>query len=109
MNKIKSYIQDIIKNEIESHSINNWHGITKENLNQHLLLSPKLEVYIDGLNVNKRFKLWTVLEEYPEEKKVYTIFYDEKENEFGLGLKSPEGKLTFIGYYGGFIETLNGM
>jgi len=65
MNKIKNYIQDRIKNEIESHSINNWQG--------------------------------------------YTIFFDEKENEFGLGLKSPEGKLTFIGYYGGFIETLNGM
>ncbi len=108
MNRIKSHIGELIAREIRECSIDNWHGIDKNNVERYLV-SPYLQTYLDPMNKNIKFELWTVLEELPEAKSGYTIVYDSEKNEFGLGVHGADGMLTFLGYYGGFVETLNGM
>ena len=49
-----------------------------------------------------------MLEEYPENKDGYKIVFDEDMKQFGL---ATPGKCIdlFIGYYGSFLQTLEGM
>ena len=57
---------------------------------------------------SKKYELWTVLEEN-EDKTGYKIFYNEKENCFGLGMNSENDELLHLGNYGTFLETLERM
>jgi hypothetical protein len=50
--------------------------------------------------------LWLVLEEQPETKNGYKIVFDEETKQFGLASGTRN---VFIGFYGTFIETLEGM
>jgi len=52
----------------------------------------------------KTIKLWLVLEENPIEKNGYQIVYDDGEDRFGLAYGG-----SFIGFYGNFINSLEGM
>jgi hypothetical protein len=108
MNKIKEHISNKISSEIKHEIIDNWHGIDQSNIAQHLI-TPSLEVYHDPMDESKTYQLWTVLEEYPDEKSGYTIYYDQTEDEFGLGMHGESGKMISLGIYGSFIEALNGM
>ena len=53
-------------------------------------------------------KLWTVLEETPD-RHGYKIIFDPENATFGLGILTDKDELMFIGYYGTFLETLEGM
>lgn len=69
---------------------------------------PTHQKYLNSLDHTKSEYLWTVLED-SEDKSGYKIFYDEKENIFGLGIMSKNEELINIGYYGTFLETLHSM
>lgn len=53
-------------------------------------------------------RLWLVLEELPEDRSGYKVVYDESAGEFGLAVSGTD-RDVFIGYYGGFLDTLRGM
>ena len=108
MNKIKKQISERIKQEIDNNPIDNWHGITIDNIEKHLV-SPVSEIYFDPMDETITHKYWTVLEEYSEEKSGYTIFFDSNENEFGLGMHGKSNQMISLGIYGSFIDALNGM
>ena len=108
MNKIKKHISDKIKNEIKDNPIDNWHGITIDNISKHLI-PPLLENYFDPMDENVSYQYWTVLEEFPEDKSGYTIFFVPNEEEFGLGMHGNSDQMISLGIYGSFIEALNGM
>lgn len=107
MNKLKENIIAKIKQEINQSIIDCAHGINNDNVDKYLI-PPIKEKYAESINTSKYFYLWTVLEEDPEEKKGYTIFYDEVRNDFGLGTHTNNG-LVYLGNCGTFIETLNSM
>ena len=52
--------------------------------------------------------LWLVLEEDPETKSGYMIVFDDREGDFGLATHGTDGDV-FLGFYGSFLETLEGM
>lgn len=108
MNKIKKQIFERIKQEIENSPIDNWHGITLDNITKHLI-SPVFETYSNPMDETITHQYWTVLEEYPEDRNGYTIFFDTNENEFGLGMHVKSKQMISLGIYGSFIEALNGM
>ena len=108
MNKIKSYIQELIFKELKVGAIDNWHGIEMANIDQHLI-TPRLQVYHHSNGADLQWEFWTVLEEIPDDQSGYTVFYDVDENMFGLGFHGPGGKMFSLGLSGSFLETLNGM
>lgn len=52
--------------------------------------------------------LWVVLEEAPGTAKGYLIVFDEESREFGLAHRSGSAPV-FLGIYGTFIDTFDGM
>jgi hypothetical protein len=104
-------LKKIILLEIQNNDIDNWHGITKDNILKHLV-TPTLIDYVTAWN-EKVKKYWLVLDEEPEDKKMgYQIIYDEEEKMFGLATKTTMKRNdigAMIGLYGSFISTLNGM
>lgn len=50
--------------------------------------------------------LWLVLEEQPETKSGYKVVFDEETKQFGLATGTRN---VFIGFYGTFVQTLEGM
>jgi hypothetical protein len=107
MENVSKAIKKRIQDEIKRHTINCAHGITKENINDHLI-EPRLEKYFDAENNELSFEVWTVLEEYPIKQSGYTIFYQEENGKFGLGTHTADG-LIHLGLYGTFVKTLNSM
>jgi len=59
-------------------------------------------------DATETYELWTVLEETAD-KTGYKIYFDEKENMFGLAIKSDKDELINIGLYGSFLKTLYSM
>jgi hypothetical protein len=74
----------------------------------HCLVEPELREYCDWQEKNFE-KLWLVLEEDPKERKGYKIVYSEAEDLFGLAIRTNKEQDMCIGYYGSFMETLEGM
>lgn len=98
-------IKKIIARELdESKSVSNWHGVSLH----ECLVNPTKRNYEDSFNQGEVIELWLVLEECPNEKDGYQIVFDEKMHEFGLALPGNELDL-FLGYYGSFLEALEGM
>jgi len=96
-------VEIIIKSEIgDKLDITNLHGI---NLTE-CLVKPVRQKYISAFDNSQTFDLWTVL---IESEDGYRIFYDEAENTFGLATKSHNNELMYLGNYGTFLETLEGM
>ena len=108
MNKIKKRISKKVLEEIKHNKIDNGHGINEDNIDNHLV-PPLLEVYQDPMDENVTHQYWTVLEEHPEEKSGYTIYYDQSEDAFGLGIHGQTDQMISLGLYGTFIDALNGM
>ena len=104
-------IENIIRNEIKESPIDNWHGISRDNIENHII-EPLQKKYIDSWTKGIVIK-WLVLDESRENKNSgYQIVFDDKTLLFGLavkGGKNSEGIGTYIGDYGSFLETLNGM
>jgi hypothetical protein len=107
METVSKDIKKIIQEDLKSHSIECAHGITNENIDDHLI-EPRLDKYIDTANDELTFDVWTVLEEYPIKQTGYTIFYQEEEEKFGLGTHTSEGIIHLV-LYGSFVKTLNSM
>ncbi len=98
-------VLDIILDEINSKfDISNHHGVDL----RKALITPILQEYKSAIDKSQTFKLWTVLEE-TKNKNGYKIFYNDEENYFGLGIKSEKDELLYLGNYGTFLETLEGM
>lgn len=94
-------IKQIINDEIISDpDVINYFG----DLTDHLL-EPKLQNYKRSNDATEVYQLWTVFEERLD-KNGYKIYYDEKENLFGLALNSDSEELINIGLYGSFLRTL---
>ena len=72
------------------------------------LVEPELREYCDTEGKNPE-KLWLVLEEDPKGRKGYKIVYSEEMKMFGLAIRTTKGQDMCIGYYGSFMETLEGM
>jgi hypothetical protein len=62
---------------------------------------PKLD---DG----KPLSLWIVLEEMPGTRDGYLIVFDERQRMFGLAIWDGDTPV-FLGFYGSFLNTLQGM
>jgi hypothetical protein len=60
------------------------------------------------LEGGRPLNLWMVLEESPDKKDGYLITFDEQNHKFGLAAWSGDIPV-FLGYHGGFINTLEGM
>jgi hypothetical protein len=98
-------IKKIIADELGGReTVPNWHGISLEKC----LVEPVKQEYEDSFNKDEVVKLWLVLEERPDDGDGYKIVFDEEMNEFGLATPG-NGLDVFIGYYGSFLETLEGM
>ena len=98
-------VKTIVENEIkgfEDFSI--FPGIDLEKC----LINPKLQKYKSGFKESGCFNLWTVLEE-TEDGEGYKIIYDEDNNSFGVGMKSDENELIYMGTYSAFFEVLKEM
>ena len=98
-------VKAIIANEIKSESnLKNVYGLDLTTC----IIEPIKQKYQDTRDANKLEELWTVLEETPDGNG-YKICYDEESKTFGLGIKSDNGVLINIGYYGTFLESLYAM
>lgn len=101
-----SEISEIIECEIDGNwSLSNAHGIDLK----RCLTIPTKRVYEDSFDQNESLELWLVLEETPEDQSGYKIVFDESSRMFGLAVKGFKNKDVFLGYYGSFLETLEGM
>lgn len=70
------------------------------------LIEPVKETYL--LENQHEIELWTVLRESPTDYQ-YTIFYDEEEKMFGLGMVGKLGIRSAIGYHDSFLKALYSM
>jgi hypothetical protein len=66
-------------------------------------------VYEDSFKEGETLGLWLVLEEIPESNSGYKIVFDEASGTFGLAISGAQDNDVFIGFYGTFLETLEGM
>ncbi|MCW8896733.1 MAG: hypothetical protein OQJ96_10380 [Flavobacteriales bacterium] len=98
-------VKNIIQEELKGNpDLSNAHGVELDKC----LIEPIRQTYLDSFNDNKKIELWTVLEE-TDDGDGYKIVFDYDDNIFGLGMKTNNDELVFIGYYGTFTETLRGM
>jgi hypothetical protein len=99
-------VTKIVEHEIGgdwSHS--NAHGVDLRTC----LLRPERHTFSDPFDDTKSFDLWLVLEEHPQTRGGYKIVFDEQRREFGLATRDQHGRDVFLGFYGTFMETFDGM
>jgi hypothetical protein len=103
-----SEVLEIVEREIGGNwSTSNAHGV---DLKRCLLTSPVKMAFEVGPSHGKTKELWLVLEEAPETKSGYKIVFDEERRSFGLAITDARTKgNVFLGYYGSFLSTLEGM
>jgi hypothetical protein len=101
-----SEINDLIAAEVGGgRSPSDTNGVDLE----RCLVTPSRRVYEDSFREGQTIELWLVLEERPGEGSGYKIVFDEGTRRFGLAASSTAGRDVFIGFYGSFVETLEGM
>ena len=69
---------------------------------------PEERRFLDASNQNEPVTLWLVFAESAQPLAGYSVVYSEQERAFGLvtpGTVEP----VLLGFYGGFVETLNSM
>ena len=102
-----SEVSEIVEREIDGNwSLSNAHGV---NLQKCLIAPPVKRVYEDSFKEGEALEMWLVLEEIPEDKTGYKIVFDEESGMFGLAISGKHDNDVFIGFYGTFLETLEGM
>jgi|SRR6516162_8965759 hypothetical protein len=72
------------------------------------LLAPERRLFSNGQDKSAR-EMWLVLEEKPRDGSGYKIVFDKAERKFGLAMPGRDGQDVFLGFYGTFLETFNGM
>lgn len=101
-----SEVSAIIEREINGNwSLSNAHGVHLK----RCLIPPAKQLYEDSFKEGETIELWLVLEEIPEDKSGYKIVFDERSRMFGLAIEGAHKHDVFIGFYGTFLETLEGM
>ena len=101
-----SEISKIIEREIDGDwSRSNAHGVDLK----RCLVAPVKHTYRDSFKEGETIELWLVLEEVPEDKSGYKIVFDEQTRMFGLATSGFDQPDMFIGFYGTFLATLEGM
>lgn len=83
----------------------NAHGV---DLRKCVVDPPRRRIYADSFNADSPIELWLVLEEDPDNRGGYEIVFDELRGQFGLATTTKDVPV-FLGWYGTFIDTLNGM
>ena len=96
-----SNITKLIQDELASHSQPLRSGV---NLDRCLVVPRRMT--FAGHAEGDTWDLWLVLEEQPETRSGYKIVFDEETKQFGLASGT---RSVFIGFYGTFIQTLEGM
>ena len=95
----------IISSELEGkNEVINWHSVELKKC----LVEPSKRTFENSFEEGGYLELCHVLEENPKTCDGYKIVYDQEEQEFGLAIAGKD-KDVFIGLYGTFIETLEGM
>lgn len=105
MNMTQADVTRLIEDEIgDDWSRSNLHGVVLK----ECLVSPVKGFYDDPAGNGPALEMWLVLVENLPGGGGYRIVFDEEEQIFGLAVP---GKVNdaFIGYYGTFWETLEGM
>jgi len=111
--KVKK-IEDIIATELAKclGLSNSWHGLTAENLADHLVLPPRSMRFrnAEGMGVGYRW-LWVVIDERPGPRQGgYIVVYDPRCDSFGLAFKPIRKRWgTFLGFFGDLRTTLESM
>jgi hypothetical protein len=102
-----SEISRIIEDEIgDGWSRSNAHGVDLK----QCLVTPVEQVYEDSFKEGQTIMLWLVLEERPADKGGYKIVFEEESRMFGLAVSNvARERDLFLGLYGTFLETLEGM
>jgi hypothetical protein len=73
------------------------------------LVTPERRLYSDSWHDNKSLEMWLVLEEHPDTHTGYRIVFDENTRQFGLAIEGKDGRDVWLGHYGTFIQTFEGM
>jgi hypothetical protein len=101
-------VSAIIAHDLDMRRSNfRWPGQSME----ECLLSPVLKKFINSFEEGELLDLWLVFEETPDSGSAnsgYKIVYSEAEGMFGLAVAGDVHDVL-IGFYGGFVETLNSM
>jgi len=101
-------VRAIVEAEIDGDwSQSNWHHVDL----RKCVIHPREVVCrntFPRLNGGKPLRLWIVLEECPGTKDGYVIVFDEQQHVFGLANWDGDTPV-FIGHYGTFMNTLQGM
>lgn len=100
--EISKIIVDEIGNDW-NHS--NWHGCDL----RKCLVSPQKRLFSDARDTSRTREMWLVLEEHPETHTGYRIFFDEETRQFGLAVEGKDGRDVWLGFYGSFMQTFEGM
>lgn len=101
-----SEISEIIEREIGGDwARSNSHGVDL----RHCLVPPVKQSYQDSFREGETLELWLVLEEVPEDRSGYKIVFDEQARMFGLAHGEAGQSDMFLGFYGTFLNTLEGM
>lgn len=104
---ISEEITRIIYEEIgDDWQYSNAHGIDL----RKCLVTPQKRRFLTNLDSGSEEEFWLVLEEFPANGSGYKIIFDEESKMFGLATAMKESKRDFfLGIYGSFLETLEGM
>ena len=99
-------IEDLIRKEIgDLWNISNAHGVDLKKC----LVKPEKHTFTDSLTQHTQLELWLVLEELPDTRGGYQIVFDERTQMFGLATTDVKTGRIYLGPYGSFLETLEGM
>jgi hypothetical protein len=83
---------------------NNPHGLDLS----RCLIKPERVVCTHGFEAGNLFEAWLVLEEIPDDNDGYRIIFEEELGRFGLACGTRR-EPVFIGWYGSFLNTVQGM
>ena len=72
------------------------------------LQKPEKRRFLNSRSDDAPEDFWLVFEEGPGPGEGYMVVYDEELQEFGLAVQGTADPVV-IGFYGGFVETLNSM
>lgn len=102
-------VKQLIETEIArvGWSFTNAHGV---DLKKCLIEPQKISCHstFSKLGDVQSLLLWNVLEEMPNQRQGYLIVFDDVKQKFGLAFWGDDAPI-FLGYYGGFITTLEAM
>ncbi|NBU21252.1 hypothetical protein EBS43_07570 [bacterium] len=106
MGEIETQIKNIIQAELKRNlEISNLHGVDLK----RCLVEPYQEIFENSFNESELMALYVVLKEDPVNDSGYQIVYDSQRGKFELSIAGKGIYRVFLGYYGSFLETLEGM